>query len=205
MKLDASQVDALKELSNIGAGHAAIALSQMLKRKVMITVPRTDIIPSDAFVKMVTEKMGGNVVSIYMEAIGDVKGAIFYVFDKRSAVMLSDMLLFREKGRTKFIDEKCQSALKELGSILSGSFLTVLSDMMNLQVFHKSPQYAFDEVYDILDGVLSEIFGGVQPRMCLLTEFIESSNSISGICAYVPSNEAMQTILEKMKMLRGEK
>ena len=35
--------DALRETANIGAGHAATALSQMTGRKIMITVPTVTI------------------------------------------------------------------------------------------------------------------------------------------------------------------
>ncbi|MFH1791256.1 MAG: chemotaxis protein CheC, partial [Candidatus Omnitrophota bacterium] len=42
-----AQLDALKEATNIGAGHAAIALSQLIGRKIMIAVTDSRIIPSD--------------------------------------------------------------------------------------------------------------------------------------------------------------
>jgi chemotaxis protein CheC len=37
--LSSVQIDALKEVSNIGAGHAATALSDMTGQKVLINVP----------------------------------------------------------------------------------------------------------------------------------------------------------------------
>ncbi|MGH9260627.1 MAG: chemotaxis protein CheC, partial [Acidimicrobiales bacterium] len=41
--LKALQIDALREVANIGAGHAATALSQMTNHRVMISVPRINI------------------------------------------------------------------------------------------------------------------------------------------------------------------
>jgi chemotaxis protein CheC len=35
--------DALREVANIGAGHAATALSQMTSRKIMISVPEVSV------------------------------------------------------------------------------------------------------------------------------------------------------------------
>ena len=43
--LKESQLDAMREVANIGAGHAATALSQMTNRTIMITVPRVNIRP----------------------------------------------------------------------------------------------------------------------------------------------------------------
>lgn len=39
------QFDALKEVANIGAGHAATALSQMTNKKIMISVPEVTVTP----------------------------------------------------------------------------------------------------------------------------------------------------------------
>ena len=43
VSLDERQRDALREVANIGAGHAATALSQMTDRKIMINVPEVQI------------------------------------------------------------------------------------------------------------------------------------------------------------------
>ena len=41
--LKSLQLDALREVSNMGAGHAATALSQMTGQKIMISVPHLTI------------------------------------------------------------------------------------------------------------------------------------------------------------------
>src|SRR2546429_5158361 len=38
------QIDALREVANIGAGHAATALSQLTNRRIMISVPQINIV-----------------------------------------------------------------------------------------------------------------------------------------------------------------
>ena len=49
------QLDALRETGNIGAGHAATALSQLLQMKVLISVPEVRILPLDAVAGLVGE------------------------------------------------------------------------------------------------------------------------------------------------------
>tara|TARA_Y100000031_G_scaffold151425_1_gene192642 strand:- start:74 stop:685 length:612 start_codon:yes stop_codon:yes gene_type:complete len=198
-KLTPTQLDALKEASNIGTGHAAIALSQMVKKKIMIAVPRSDILPSEVFLKNMVGDKNIEVAGVYLKTLGDVKGAIIFMFRKESAIKLCDLLLFRKPGETKFIDEKCQSVLKEAGSILTGAFFSVLADMLDLKVFHQAPYYAYDVAEIIMNGVCTEIFGDYKERLCLATEFIESSIKIKGSFAFVPAEEAMKTILEKLK------
>ena len=43
-KLDERQLDGIKEIANIGSGHAATALSQLTKKKVMVNVPQVKIL-----------------------------------------------------------------------------------------------------------------------------------------------------------------
>ncbi|HBG15144.1 MAG TPA: CheY-P-specific phosphatase CheC, partial [Firmicutes bacterium] len=44
-KLTPLQLDAIREVGNIGAAHAATVLSQLLNRKVFMTVPQVNILP----------------------------------------------------------------------------------------------------------------------------------------------------------------
>lgn len=193
------QIDALREANNIGAGHAAIALSQILRRKIMIAVTRSEIIPSGLFLKNMIGADSDPVIGVYFQTLGDVQGALFYMFSRDSSVKLCDLLLFRQLGETKFIDEKSQSALKEACNILTGAFFSVLGDMLDLKVLHKDPHFAYDRPDVIMYSVCEDIFGSREGRMCLATEFIESSSKISGSFAFIPEGESMQKILKKLK------
>ena len=198
-KLNLLQMDALREVANIGAGHAAIAMSQMLNKKIMIAVTRSDVIPSDRFLHNMVGKAREPVVGVYLQTLGDIQGTVIFMFKKDSSLKFCDLMLLRRSGETRFVDEKCQSALKELGSILTGAFFTVLSNMIEIQAFHKTPMFAFDDPETLVLGVCQEIFGDKKQRLCLATEFIESSSKITGAFAFVPTGEAMETILSKLK------
>lgn len=199
IKLSETQIDALKEATNIGAGHAAIALSQMLNKKIMIAVIRSEIIPSDRFLKSMAGDKDSSTSGVYLQTLGDIHGAVVFLFNKESSMRLGDMLLFRKSGETKFVDEKTQAALKELGSIMTGAFFSTLADMLGLSFFHKTPFFAFDKAENIMFGVCEQIFGDQKKRLCLATEFIESNSKISGSFAFIPENSAMEKILEKLK------
>jgi len=199
-KLSEIQLDALKEANNIGAGHAALALSQMIGKKIMIAVPRSDIVPSEIFIKNMVGDKSEIVIGVYLKTLGDVQGAIIFMFRKDSALKLCNLLFFEKQGSAKFIDERCQSALKEVGSILTGAFFAVLSDYFDLRIFHQTPFCAFDKAEIIMYGVCEQIFGDQNERMCLATEFIESGSKITGSFAFIPTEEAMKRILEKLKV-----
>ncbi len=69
-QLSKIQLDALKEVGNIGAAHAATALSQIINKTVMISVSRIDIIP----ITQISQVVGGPQIQtavVQMRILGD--------------------------------------------------------------------------------------------------------------------------------------
>ena len=127
--LNPIQLDALTEIGNIGAGHAATVLSQLLGERINITVPRINIVP----LASASEIVGGPevvVVGIYLRVFGDAPSSILFVFPRQAAMQLVDILVGRNPGTTNLLREYEQSALKEIGNILTGAFLYALSTFM---------------------------------------------------------------------------
>lgn len=69
-------MDILKEIGNIGAGHAATALSTLLNKKIDMSVPDVKIVSFDEMIDMA----GGaeNVVAgVFLRIEGDAPGSMF--------------------------------------------------------------------------------------------------------------------------------
>jgi chemotaxis protein CheC len=136
--LKESQLDAMREVANIGAGHAATALSQMTNRKIMITVPRVNVRPLEEACDMVG--LPDDVVAaVLMHMMGDLTGRALLLFPERSARTLCDLLLRRELGTTAEFAPMEQSALKEAGNILGSAYLNALSDFMGMMLVPSIP------------------------------------------------------------------
>src|SRR3989441_876424 len=120
--LKALQIDALREVANIGAGHAATALSQLTNRRIMISVPQINI----ARLEEVPDLLGDPqevVAAVLMHMLGDLTGRTLLLFPEGVARKLCDMLLRRPSGTTTVFDVLEQSCLKEAGNILSGAYM----------------------------------------------------------------------------------
>ena len=83
--LNLTQLDALREVANIGAGHAATALSQMTGSTILISVPHIRVVP--------LEEMGMQigppeqpVAAVLMAMLGDITGRTLLVFPKPIAM-----------------------------------------------------------------------------------------------------------------------
>jgi chemotaxis protein CheC len=145
------QLDALREVANIGAGHAATALSQMVNTRIMVDIPEIQIVR----VEDVGELLGkpDDIVSaVVMQLLGDVTGRTVQIFPWRTAVQLTSMLLDRDDDLTRpeEFGEVEQSTLKEVGNILVGAYVNALSEFMGLMLIMSPPAIAIDTAQAIL-------------------------------------------------------
>lgn len=150
-------LDFLKEIGNIGAGHAATALSNLLNKKIDMTVPNVQIVSFDEMVEMA----GGSenvVASVFLRIEGEMTGSMFFVLPLEQAAHYIGQMI----GDNTFsllnppYHEMALSALQELGNILSGSYLTALADFTNLSLYPSVPALGIDMVGAIISFGLIE-------------------------------------------------
>src|SRR3954468_11804802 len=107
------QLDALREVANIGAGHAATALSQMIGETIMISVPTINVARLEDVPPQVADP-DEPVAPVLMHMMGDLTGRTLLVFPRRTALRLASMLLRRpETPDAEEFTEMDQSAIKE--------------------------------------------------------------------------------------------
>lgn len=195
--LSKKQIDALKEVGTIGAGQAANALSQMTSRKVMISVPEVKATPLNKIIELVgpSEILSA---AVYMKLIGDTQGRSLIIFPKQSAFNIVDILMKRPKGHTKFLSEIDCSALKEVGNILTGSFLTALANFLNVSLMLSTPLLAYDMVGAILDTLAVEFGVDADYLFCIQTKFIDPSLDIEGNFIMVFDRKSLDIIIDKI-------
>ena len=141
--LKALQLDALREVANIGAGHAATALSQLTNRTIMIAVPEVNVRPLED----VTDLVGRPdevVAAVLMHMMGDLTGRTLVLFPQSSARALCDILFRRAPGTTRDFDAMEQSGLKEAGNILASAYMNALSDFMGMMLVPSVPSLVVD-------------------------------------------------------------
>ena len=79
------------------------------------------------------------IVGIFLEVMNDIEGSMMFLVDIPSARYLVNKLMMEDVPADKPFDEMELSALKEIGNIIAGSYLSALSSMTNLvisRLFH---------------------------------------------------------------------
>jgi chemotaxis protein CheC len=198
--LDPSQLDAMREIANIGAGHAATALSQMTNRVIMIDVPEVSIIRLED-VGTVTGEADDVVAAVMMKVLGDVTGRTVQIFPSTSAVKLIAIMTGEDEPEFPggFTDEH-QATLKEIGNIIVGAYLNALSDFMGLLLIMSVPAIAIDMAGAIMTTSYLN-FGEEQDHvLCVNTGMIMGDERIRGHFLLIPDGASLQVMLREMKL-----
>jgi len=198
--LKAIQLDALREVANIGAGHAATALSQMVGQTIMISVPTINVARLEDVPPQVGEP-DQPVAAVLMHMLGDLTGRTLLVFPRRTAVRLAELLLHRSTPGEDF-SEMQQSAIKEAGNILSSAYMNALSDFMGMMLLPSPPSLAIDMSTAVLTTAYLQFGSDKDYVFCVESEFRLSDvgEKLSGYFLLLPDAASLQAILRAVRV-----
>jgi len=194
LKLSLLQLDALREIGNIGAGNAATALSQLIKQKIDMAVPEVSILPLGE----VPEMVGGPdvmVAGVYLRVFGPAPGSILFLLPRESAYYLVDMLMGRGHGETQLLNSMDESALMEIGNILAGAYLNALSHLTKLTLLPSIPALAIDMAGAILSVILCQLGQVGDHALVIETEFTTDNDGVKGHFFLIPDPGSLTIIL----------
>lgn len=200
--LKPDQLDALREVANIGAGHAATALSTMTGQAIMINVPTISIARLDEVPAQVVENPEDSVAVVLLQMLGDLTGRSILVFPEHTACRLAEMMLQRPRGSSPSISALEQSALKECGNILSGAYLNALADFMHLMLLPSPPLLAVDMASAVLSSAFLQFGDGRDVVFCVESEFQMRDNGevLRGYFLLLPDSGSLQKILQAINL-----
>jgi len=198
-ELSCMQLDALREIGNIGSGNAATALAQMVQAKIDMSVPEVNILPFNDVPKLV----GGADVAVcglYFAVSGSITGSILFMLPIERAGLLVDMILGRTGGETGagILGDMESSVIMEVGNIISATYLNALSHFTKLTMLTSVPALAADMAGAILNGVLAQVGGVVDDVLVLKTMFTREDQDIVGHFFMMPDSESLSTILQAL-------
>ena len=196
------QASALQEMGNIGAGHAAIALSQLIEKKIMRAVTRVKLLGLEEFINLVGKDT--LIVGVHLRVLVEIQSGIILVFLKDSALALADVLMKQKIGTTKILEEIEQSALRETGSILSAAYLNALSELVHITLIPSVPKIVIDKAEVVLTSIFGQLLKEENIILAIETEFIEASTRIKGYFLFIPGEKGIHALLKGLGVKTGE-
>ncbi|MBP3544058.1 MAG: chemotaxis protein CheC [Lachnospiraceae bacterium] len=188
------QLDVLREIGNIGAGNATTALAKLVNLKIDMKVPRVAMV---GFPNL-AETIGNEeelMVAVLVTLSVDINGIMMFMMDKKSAKFLIEQMLAGSGMEVSddFGDME-MSVVSEIGNIISGSYLTALSTLLNMNIDMSVPYTAVDMAAAIISVPAIE-FGKIGDEVLLIQTDFGDDFDVNGFFILIPELESYGKIL----------
>lgn len=196
--LSTMEIDTLRELANVGSGHAATALAQLTGVGITIDIPRVTIAPLGTVIRGFAPD-GGRLVSLTMRMLGDVSGQTLFVMREENAKLLCELIL-RDRYTGSLDGALEQSSLQETGNIMSGSFLNALASWMQTWLLPSVPSILVGPA----DAVAPASAGAdAEPVLVVETSFLfddprYAEHRLTGVLLFEVDRSALQILFARL-------
>jgi chemotaxis protein CheC len=190
------QQSALREVANIGSGHAATALSTLLGRSV-------DIGYSEALLTVLGEAIDRIGVPTSRSALVDTPiaadgGTVLLVFPDDTGEQLCQLL------GTTLNDEMGRTALQEVGNILATSYLNAIVEMTGMALEPDPPTVEVDLLGRLLSQSAASGGSPSDPTVLMRSQMTIESSDAKFSFLFVPRIGSVETLLERLGVAGGE-
>ena len=185
------QLDALRELANLGSGNAGTALGSMLGKSVDISVPTAAALPLPEAVAIAgqpDELRFGVVVPI----VGDMDAIVVLLFPESDAHPLCG--IYGIDPRTP----DGTSMLGEVGNILGTNYINVLAQMVGMEIEPAPPQVVEDMLGAILQSVLLGRGDDIDTALILDSQLMVEDEECSLSFLLLPAHGGVTILLERL-------
>ena len=190
------QRDALREVANIGAAHAATALSLMTSTRIMISVPRITVAALAELAPMIS-RSNELIALVPMEMTGSLNGHTILAFPLPTARRLASLMLMRAVPESDELSALESSALTEAGNILAGAYMTALSEFMHMTLLPSPPSLTVGPAREALAETAWATGHTGGYVFCVETEFLIDQNdgSLPGYFLLLPDARSLSAML----------
>jgi chemotaxis protein CheC len=185
------QLDALRELANIGSGTASTALSALLGRSVDISVPNAQALPFAEAVDA-AGPAERDVTGIVLGIVGDMRGTVLLLVPPADADAMCRMLGVEPDG------EFALSALGEIGNIVGSSYINALAGMTGMDIEPTPPATATDMLGALVASVLAGQAHAGDTALMLDSNLVVEGEDCSVSFLLVPDQGGVATLLARL-------
>lgn len=167
IELSELQQDALAEVFNVGAGHAAASLSEIVGDEVQLSVPRLAFYAQNELTAEVLALNGDRLGAVRQQFSGPFTIQASLLFNEDKALEIVREMIGSQLSVDDLVDFE-HEAMCELGNIILNACMSAVADMLSVEMTSTLPEYTVDQT-DAVIGALAADAG----RPVLLVLHIE--------------------------------
>lgn len=190
-------IDCLQEMGNIGSGNAASSLSAMLGKTVTMHVPKISVLDYQA----VIDEMGGPeklITAILVTFKGDIRGMMIFLLENAFAEIVVNTFMGKQNIDVIRMDEADSSAVKEMGNIMAGAYLSALAAMAEFTIQMDPPSMTIDMMGAVMNAPMVSL-DEVGDKVLFIDEGFKIENTeINANIILVPEMESLDILMKKL-------
>ena len=201
-ELSSMQIDTLREIGSIGTGNAATALSDMLHRKINITLPEVRIMGYNEAI----EWIGGPeeiTAGVLVKLSGQVNGIMLSVQPLDFVNLALESMLNETVEDYSQLSEMENSVLVEMGNIMISTFINAMSGLAGLDINVTVPAFTVDMQGAILAVPMAEYGGQSDYIMTIGGNFVCDGKEVPCRLLLSPDIRSLNLLLRKLGVNDG--
>jgi chemotaxis protein CheC len=198
--LNDEQKDALRELGNIGASHAATTLSTMLNTPIMLNVPEISIMDFEEISTQIAHENSAMVI-FTMEGQMAKAGYVVLHVPRESVVQMTSIMLGMPPDPTRDLNEMDESAINEIGNIMVSAFLDGTAELLGIIMLPSPPRTIFDFPKNVFDLIIRESNILYDNVVFFRTELICDEHELNLNIFMLPNPPVLQKIVGMLEQI----
>lgn len=190
-------IDCLQEMGNIGSGNAASSLSAMLSKPVTMHVPKVSILDYQE----VIDRVGGPekiMTAILVTFKGDINGMMMFLLENAFAQIVVNTFMGKDHIDVIKMDEADSSAVKEMGNIMAGAYLSALAAMSDFTIQMDPPSITVDMMGALMSAPMTTL-NEVGDKVLFIDDgFKIDFVNIDANIILIPEMESLNTLMKKL-------
>lgn len=199
MFLTDKQKDAISEVINISFSRAAKSLNELTNRRVIISVPRIELVEVNDLSKILENFIESEITTIHQIFNGFVEGDALLIFDKESSKNLTKMLL-NEEILFDDLTESMREVIIEIGNIVLSACLSMFGNLLKVQLKFSVPKLTIDALTKMIETFEFEK-SEIKYALVIFMEFSLENTEIKGFLVLIMGVTSLEKFIAEIDKL----
>lgn len=199
MFLTDKQKDAISEVINISFSRAAKSLNELTDRRVIISVPRIELVKVNDLSKTLENYIEKEITTIHQVFNGFVEGDALLIFDKESSKNLTKMLL-NEEILFDDLTESMREVIIEIGNIVLSACLSMFGNLLKVQLKFSVPKLTIDALTEMIETFEFEK-SEIKYALVIFMEFSLENTEIKGFLVLIMGVTSLEKFIAEIDKL----
>ena len=191
--LSALELDALKEIFNIGIGRSASALNLLVSEEVQLSIPKVSLISNEEARDRLLKENQGIISAVSQNFQGDFTGQASLMFSQENGLMLVSKLLGENIPLASLSDLE-QDSLVEIGNIILNACFGTMINFLKANIEIELPRFNQGTVHEIYRHV-----SGGENSLYIEVNFTLPTDNINGYISFLMDIKSLEVFKNSVK------